>query len=614
MPPDVPKKHEEMKLEEVSHLWAYEGNFLQAIDEEAGLVFDQLDPNLKPEVHIVGVSEDQGTVVVHPGVEPFTRHIFAELNRRRCHYLTQYKARHINVVGTGIPSEHYVELMALQSAIAESARNTADQLGLISFPSLPIKVGQYLVSVVLNVQAAPYNSHYSLQGRNGLSGFVGIGSLLASAIQQFLIACQDALCRPEPGHANRATERDPQELIRAAGKAMVDGSVFGLGEKDTQFRFFQPFNQLSALPYEGRNAMGYSILFAHKGHPNVAKCLAFHEPVRLHEVRAVRKLLEISSSSQGYCLLMDPFGMIFGIGKLIQGYNSIRQDLFEVRFIKHHTWELIHDDHVLMRVEYGMPQLPRPRIDIGKLESDISRRFPDIEKSSLECLKELAQHATGLNHGTILIISAKAPQEAQRLKSEGRLIEPTALSKELLGVASAIDGAILLDQTGICYAIGVILDGKASPKGTSARGSRYNSAVRYIEQHDEGAYAIVVSQDGTADLLPHLQQQVKRAEVDARVRKLRELAELTEPTVREVNRAMEWLHEHRYCLNLQYCQEINGLWRQIVSRFADKGVPRTPNATAEEELERLQRMTATIPRPWPELVVVPDWDPTSITD
>ena len=52
-----------------------------------------------------------------------------------------------------------------------------------------------------------------------------------------------------------------------------------------------------------------------------------------------------------------------------------------------------------------------------------------------------------------------------------------------------------------CYSIGVILDGKATGRGTSTRGARYNSAIRYVESSPYPCMAIVVSEDGMVDVI-----------------------------------------------------------------------------------------------------------------
>ena len=71
-------------------------------------------------------------------------------------------------------------------------------------------------------------------------------------------------------------------------------------------------------------------------------------------------------------------------------------------------------------------------------------------------------------------------------------------------VERIVDGAILVDPTGTCHAVGVILDGYASGKGDSSRGARFNSAVRYHETQSGECLVIIVSEDGMIDLIPRL--------------------------------------------------------------------------------------------------------------
>ena len=81
-----------------------------------------------------------------------------------------------------------------------------------------------------------------------------------------------------------------------------------------------------------------------------------------------------------------------------------------------------------------------------------------------------------------------------------------------------VDGAVILGPDGRCHAFGVILDGDASAgQGDPARGSRYNSAVRYQRTRATRSLLVVISDDGTVDLIPHLKPRKHREEVEAAV-------------------------------------------------------------------------------------------------
>jgi hypothetical protein len=66
------------------------------------------------------------------------------------------------------------------------------------------------------------------------------------------------------------------------------------------------------------------------------------------------------------------------------------------------------------------------------------------------------------------------------------------------------------------------LDGPASYQGNPARGARFNSAVRYVNDAEE-RLAVVVSEDGHVDLLPRLRRSIRRSELDAMLETVRAL-------------------------------------------------------------------------------------------
>ena len=97
---------------------------------------------------------------------------------------------------------------------------------------------------------------------------------------------------------------------------------------------------------------------------------------------------------------------------------------------------------------------------------------------------------------------------------------------ERLEALSHVDGAFLLEEQCVMHAFGVILDGSAQAYGgDSGRGSRYNSAARYVDSVGGGrALAIVTSDDGGVDLFPNLPLRVPRAHVEDTVIQLEQSA------------------------------------------------------------------------------------------
>ncbi len=106
-----------------------------------------------------------------------------------------------------------------------------------------------------------------------------------------------------------------------------------------------------------------------------------------HEHRSVRKLLETARGDQK--LLCDG-ARSSAWGRKVGNYNQLDADLYEIQFKKHHTWALLHDGNVLVRVEYGLPKLAEVRINHRQFKSDVSRILPDV-KIDTELLFKLAQ-------------------------------------------------------------------------------------------------------------------------------------------------------------------------------------------------------------------------------
>ena len=86
------------------------------------------------------------------------------------------------------------------------------------------------------------------------------------------------------------------------------------------------------------------------------------------------------------------------------------------------------------------------------------------------------------------------------------MIDPVQIDDaEVLLSLTAIDGALIADTTGRCFAIGAILDGEALSKGNTARGARYNSAITFVDywrQKGNKVVAIIVSADDSVDIYP----------------------------------------------------------------------------------------------------------------
>jgi hypothetical protein len=132
--------------------------------------------------------------------------------------------------------------------------------------------------------------------------------------------------------------------------------------------------------------------------------------------------------------------------------------------------------------------------------------WPAMTDGTVQLLWELALKSTTQPSGTILIISEGAGYEAQRLSRQCFRVAPRFMTPSVLRLVTNIDGAVFIDPHGTCFAIGAILDGLATERGDASRGSRYNSALRYVESSRFPTLAVVVSEDGWIDLLPSVKK------------------------------------------------------------------------------------------------------------
>lgn len=549
-------------------MWDYQPHFRMAAQMAADAVFNALDSRLIPQVFLVGVRSGEpaphALVVVESDAAGYEPAVFQDV-------LTL--AQNLEAVDPEKDLQHpdpviqtmlarRIRVRALQQALQTIIRRYDDYRNSVTFCSAPVPVQGYMVTVVLQLNRDTFYTYYALV-KNRTDQRVELAtSLLDATLREFLEGCADALNRPEPGSALDGPGRDADEVLRAAGKRLMYTPAWASGGQQGVEGLFQACNTIASLRYEGAEGVG-KMLVARRGHPNVEVVLALATPVLIKDYRAVRKLLEISS--QDYCLLTDAFRM-YGFGKAVGQYDERNEDLFVVSFTEHYTWELLHANHVLMRVRYGQPQLPQPVISKEQFQSSLRRIFRTITPRQVERLWTVMLEATRQKHGTIVVVSSQAAAEAVRLSGQALVIEPIPMTPELIQMVTSIDGAVLIDAQAICYAIGVILDGIALPGGSTARGARYNSAVRYVENKTE-CMAIVVSVDGSIDLIPELRPQIARSALLAAIRALRNLTAAPVTDVKTFHEVMGWLSQHRFYLLPEMCDEVNMLRRTLEQRF-----------------------------------------------
>lgn len=92
---------------------------------------------------------------------------------------------------------------------------------------------------------------------------------------------------------------------------------------------------------------------------------------------------------------------------------------------------------------------------------------------------------------------------------------------------------------------------QATSDCSPARGSRYNSALRYVNSAGARRLAVVISDDRTIDIVPLLKPQIQKSEIE------KHIVELESAPADAYHSAQNWLNEHRFYLNEEQCVRIN---------------------------------------------------------
>lgn len=308
-------------------------------------------------------------------------------------------------------------------------------------------------------------------------------------------------------------------ILRHAGTALFAGMQRILGVSPmVGGDLFLALDAISALTHESRPCLA-TVVLSTSDRWAAMDSLRFRNAVPLREALWARKLLETAASPfQAIC---DGRSLL-GLGAelpLVATTATEPAGEFTVRFEGEHRWSLASAGIALADFRLGFPSHPAQRLERTAFEAAFRRVFPEHE-STAAALWPSAEAILATRKGALLVITSDAEREAARLAPQGTAIIPTRLSELQLGCVCRIDGALLLDPTGICHAIGVILDGNAIATGSRSRGARFNSAIRYV--HDvPGRLAIVCSEDGRADLVPRLRPQVRRSNLDRALEEVR---------------------------------------------------------------------------------------------
>ncbi len=163
-----------------------------------------------------------------------------------------------------------------------------------------------------------------------------------------------------------------------------------------------------------------------------------------------------------------------------------------------------------------MPQLNITHDIEGEIKNWLQRkRHSNAEKAAF-IISRIIETAKECSHGAIFIFSTPSDiaTEAERLTCMKNIRKKSLFvmdraRKSYINRITSIDGAVLVDYDGYCYAYGAILDGKTARPGRIDRGSRHNSSRNYVIEKNltrgkncSPFIAVVKSEDGMITVFP----------------------------------------------------------------------------------------------------------------
>jgi hypothetical protein len=538
------------------YMWGYQEHFAWSVAYLAEKVFAELGVSLKPDILIVGIlrsgEEDQHPVCVEPEDGKWPLSLFSEIPTRYPETIKTHPLQNM-FYGDAPSMEEKPENIRRSSAsiVVQEALNEFDrQNDVRSFCGSARPIGSYYVVPVIQIPGAIFWQFPPLNLPDTEDQFQPKGehSLIHSALGTLLDEASHDLLGPDPGRSTTSTMRSASEIVgEAAERFMRIPDLLTAQRRYGSGDLFQRLNILSSLFYEGREGLG-SMILARPDSLFLRYSVRFRTPVPLREPRWARKILQMASTE---IALICSEGLIHGLGGIAADHHPDALDAFTVNFLDHYQWELCLGERALMYSRYREPKLPQGPVSYERFVSNYVRLFSSASASDAEVIWELFKACTAMTHGSMLVVAEDAEAEAQRLSDQGTPIHPVHMDYELLHRVSGIDGSILLDPKGICYAIGVILDGSATSDCSPARGSRFNSALRYVGRAPVARLAIVVSDDKTIDLIPLLRPQIRKREIEERI------AQLEKALTDNYHAAQNWLNEHRFYLDEAQCERIN---------------------------------------------------------
>lgn len=544
-------------------MWGFQQHFRWHIGYEIERALESIGVLVtEPEVLLVGLSTTEENVTYPICVEPETGPLqpasFAQVTDRAWELLgadpeSRIFHSHPRVSEMrGRANFHHWRASAVAEAIEKSG--AFDHLTFFVSQSSPIN--GYEVHTCIGIPKDTLSGLSSFE-ESTVDRFHAGKSLMHEVIRECLHRADMALYVPDPGGGSSILGRTDDILTTATDK-FISGTMWRTTRRPSDL--FATLNAVSSLTYERAGAQGNLTIASLD---NLKKWLqvTFKTPVALRESRTIRKILQLTNSSMA---ILSDGQYAYGLGR-----SRAAPDTIEVTITGHARWEASVNGDKLVRVSYGQPSIPTHPIEIEEFK-DIAERT--IGAVNINGIWEIVQAAQQSGKGSTIVISSAPDQEAHRLGNEGMSIDADYLEPDEIVRLSSVDGAIIVGPDSRCHAFGVILDGMAGESGDRARGSRFNSSVRYQNSQMPASVVVVISDDGTVDLLPRLMPRVRKAEVESAVSGFCEYCQSEYVDGEVFARLHNRVKRLEFYLDEEQCRRVNEAYEQEMDRrFAAGG-------------------------------------------
>lgn len=566
-------------------MWGYQEHFQIGLKSLAEKVLETLGVEVELKTFLVGVlvADDQRdssppahAVCVQPEEDEKLVHLFATLRddvvaayggheMHNMFYSDLETRREMPERIWNVLVREQIETMLHPQDASQSVR---------SFVGDPVRIGDHRVAPVIQVPEDVFRSYPPLQ-RASVTQHRIPQSLVHAAISAILDESRRQMQLPHPGRGINNGSRNADELANLAAGSLLRAPGLLIANEMPEFDLYRVLNDISLMRYERDEGVG-RMLLVDAAHPKLHYVFRLENPVPLRDARWARKILEMATADTA---VIADTRHIYGIGRLDDSYDPTAEEAFWIDFVGHHQWDFRKGEQILIRTRYGRPRLPQEAIEKARFTDNLERQF---DKCDGETLWSLFNILLSQGCGAMLMIAEDAAAEARRLAGQGTVIEPTLGDADLIASATRIDGSILVDPMGLCHAIGIILDGPANALCSAARGSRYNSAIRYVGASDLARVAIVISDDRTIDIHPLLRRRIARDLIE------RQLVALETATIDDFYQPRKFIDENRFYLTPAQCDRANAALDRInklpapVGRIRWKTAPLTPDPRMNE--------------------------------